>query len=503
MKYWGWTAVACLCCGSWGQSLRPSLTTTAIVDARIEIRPGKVIEKGTVVMRDGLIVEVGEHVAVPAGAEILDGKGLFVYAGFIDGGASKGLKKPDGPRLLTQPDITQDVVTQMRWGSPQVRPDLTAAGMYQPDDDAWKGYRAAGFTTAALLPGEGILRGQGCLANLSGTPRREAVVVNPIGLSMRMVASSSGEYPGTELGAYSITRQTFMDAQWYRDSKSFFNAGTGKRPPDDPTLESVLPVLKGESPAIIEADEPYQVDRGIELANEFSAHPILFGALKAYRVVDKLKTFKTPVIAALNWPKEPVPPKEEPKKEDAKKAEPAKADSAKPSKADPQSAEAKPVEQAKPNEKKPDDKKPDDKAADEKKDDEEPQAVKDERERLWLEAAMNVIVLQKAGVPVALSTRGAKDYDTFFANLRRLVKLGFPRDEALAGLTSGVARIYGVERQLGAIEAGKIANLTVLSADFLDEKAKAKYVYIDGRKFEIGKGTPNLGAAPRNFKEEN
>lgn len=486
MRHWFWAAGAALGSLAVGQSLRPALTTTAIVGAKIEVRPGKVIENGTVLMRDGLILEVGEHVTIPPGTDVLDGKGLYVYAGFIDGGSFKGLKKPEGPRLLTNPDITQDVVTQMRWGSPQVRPDLDAASMYQPDDDAWKGYRSAGFTCAALLPGDGILRGMAYLVNLDGSPRRDSVVAGPVGLSMKMAARGA-EYPGTELGAYSITRQTFLDAQWYRGLKAYFNAGSGKRPPSDPTLDAMQPVLAGAIPALFEADEEHQVDRAIELANEYGARPVILGGLKAYKSLEKLKTFKTPVIAALNWAKEPLPEKEEPKKDEPKKEEPKK-DEAK--KSDANKTDAK-TEGPKPDAK-----------PEEKKDEDEPKEVQQERERLWLEAATNVVVLSKAGIPIVLTTRGVKDFDAFFANLRRAVKLGLARNDALAGLTVNVASVYGVDRQLGAVETGKIANLTVLSADFLDPKAKAKFVFIDGRKYEIGKGAMNWSNAPQDFQEE-
>lgn len=509
MKNLGWVAGAAICSVSWGQTLRPSLTAIAIVGAKIETRPGKILEKGTVLMRDGLIVEVGEHVAVPPGAQVVDGKGLFVYAGFMDGGTSKGLKKPEGPRTLSQPDISQDVVTQMRWGSPKLRPDLSAASMYQPDDEAWKGFRSAGFTTAVVMPADGILRGTACLVNLDGGPRRESVITSPVGMSIHLATGGGEEYPGTELGAYSAGRQTLYDAQWYRNLKAFFNSENGKRPPDDPTLESVLPILSGESPAIIEADEQHQIDRAIDFATEFNLRPVIFGGLKAFRVIGKLRTFKAPVVAALNWSKEPVPEKEEPKKEDAKKT-PAKPSESKTP--DVKFPDAKPP--VKPGDKaqttpSPAEAKVDDKSADEKKaedkgaEEDEPKEVKEERERLWLEIATNAWVLTKAGIPVAFTTRGAKDFDTFFANLRRAVKLGMPREQALAGLTLNVAKIYGVERQLGAIEAGKIANLTVLSADFLDPKAKAKFVFIDGKKFEIGKSPFTYSNAAQDFKESN
>src|SRR5262245_7445172 len=56
----------------------------AIRNARIVTVTGAVIEKGTVVVRDGKIAAVGATVAVPAGAKVIDGTGLSVYPGMID-----------------------------------------------------------------------------------------------------------------------------------------------------------------------------------------------------------------------------------------------------------------------------------------------------------------------------------------------------------------------------------------------------------------------------------
>ena len=56
----------------------------ALTNARIVTAPGKVIEKGTVVVRGGLIEGVGPQVAVPADAEVRDLAVRTVYAGLID-----------------------------------------------------------------------------------------------------------------------------------------------------------------------------------------------------------------------------------------------------------------------------------------------------------------------------------------------------------------------------------------------------------------------------------
>ena len=57
--------------------------TYAITNARIVTVAGAPIEKGTVVIRNGLIDSVGANISAPADAKVFDGTGLTVYPGFI------------------------------------------------------------------------------------------------------------------------------------------------------------------------------------------------------------------------------------------------------------------------------------------------------------------------------------------------------------------------------------------------------------------------------------
>src|SRR2546422_9741687 len=66
----------------------------AIKDAQIVTGAGKTIAKGTVVFRKGLITDVGENVKIPADARVIDGAGMIVYPGLIDGYTSLGLAAP-------------------------------------------------------------------------------------------------------------------------------------------------------------------------------------------------------------------------------------------------------------------------------------------------------------------------------------------------------------------------------------------------------------------------
>src|SRR5687767_12295985 len=76
------------------QSQRSSLDIYAITNARIVTVAGATIERGTVVMRDGLIEAVGANVAPPADARVIDGAGLTVYPGMIDSSTSLGIPQP-------------------------------------------------------------------------------------------------------------------------------------------------------------------------------------------------------------------------------------------------------------------------------------------------------------------------------------------------------------------------------------------------------------------------
>src|SRR5664279_5328707 len=55
----------------------------ALTNARIVTAPGKIIEKGTVLIRDGVIVEAGPEVKIPTDARVWDLAGKTIYPGSV------------------------------------------------------------------------------------------------------------------------------------------------------------------------------------------------------------------------------------------------------------------------------------------------------------------------------------------------------------------------------------------------------------------------------------
>ena len=66
----------------------------ALTNAKIVTVSGAAIDKGTIIIRDGLIQNVGAGIAIPADAQVIDGTGLTVYPGFFDANSSVGIAAP-------------------------------------------------------------------------------------------------------------------------------------------------------------------------------------------------------------------------------------------------------------------------------------------------------------------------------------------------------------------------------------------------------------------------
>jgi len=93
--------------------------------------------------------------------------------------------------------------------------------------------------------------------------------------------------------------------------------------------------------------------------------------------------------------------------------------------------------------------------------------------------------LAKAGVAFAFYDGGLAGPKELLKNVKKAIDAGLAPDAALRALTLSAAEIFGVSDRMGSIEIGKIANLVVTDGDIFAEKTKVKFVFVDGRKFEV------------------
>jgi len=93
--------------------------------------------------------------------------------------------------------------------------------------------------------------------------------------------------------------------------------------------------------------------------------------------------------------------------------------------------------------------------------------------------------LAKAGVKFAFYDGGITAPKDLLKAAKKSIDAGLAADAALRAMTLSPAEIFGVADRMGSIENGKIANLLVAEGDLFDEKVKIKYVFVDGKRFEV------------------
>lgn len=407
----------------------------AIKDAQIITGSGKTIAKGTVVFRNGLITEVGENVRIPADARIIDGAGMTVYPGIIDGFTSLGLPSPPPPAVPAGPGGGRQAALAAAAAGQQPNPDLalgdpsiSAADQVKPGGTGVEDARSVGITAALTSPRQGLFPGQSAVINLAGEGSR-IVLRAPVALTVQFATTPGffGQYPNSLMGTVAFIRQSFYDAMHYRDETDRYNRVKRgvDRPKYDKKLAAMQAAIRGDMPVLFMANSEGDIRRALMVADEFKLKPIIAGALYGYRVANMLKAKNVPVILSLDFPR-----------------------------------------------------RPNDIA------DDEDETLRVLRARA--EIPKGAAVLSQAGVKFAFTSGTLRPAD-FISNVQRIVENGLAKDQALRALTMNAAEILGTADQLGSVEVGKIANLVVTSGDLLAKDTKIRHVFIDGAEVDLKK----------------
>ncbi len=180
-----------------GEHLKP--TVFAIRDARIVPEPGKVLAKATVIIRDGLIKEVGPEVKAPADALLIDGKGLTVYPGFIDAmstwGFDPALRRSEAGSPALVDFASEALATTKPDNRKGMTPEFQVATALRAEEEPADNWRKTGFTSHLIAPDGGFFVGQSALVSMSGAPPREALLRSPVAMHLSFRGLPGGDYP--------------------------------------------------------------------------------------------------------------------------------------------------------------------------------------------------------------------------------------------------------------------------------------------------------------------
>lgn len=264
--------------------------TWALTNARIETVTRGVIERGTVLIRDGVIVAVGAAVTVPAEATTIDLAGQTVSPGLIDLASTFGLASaPAGGG--SAPGVTGN--------DPQRR---VADEALLSASDA-RTAREAGITAIQVAPARGLFRGQATLLPTRDSASGRHALRAVVGQHMGYEGLGQGQYPGSLLGVIAMQRQLLTDAARYGQLEDRWASSPRgmARPEADPVLAALVPVVRGTQPLFVDARNENQIRRAARLGTEYRLRLVVQGATEGWRAPDALRGHGLAV--SLNFPR--------------------------------------------------------------------------------------------------------------------------------------------------------------------------------------------------------
>lgn len=237
----------------------------AIVSATIETVTGDAIENGTILFDNTGILAVGEGLVPPEGADVIDGKGLFVSPGLVDAHTHLGVFVQGYPESMADGNEKTNPLT----------PQLRVLDAVYPHDPGFVDALSGGVTCVQVLPGSAnVVGGQGAILKTRVDVVDKMVVQAPSGMKAALgenpvrVYGEKSNTPMTRMGSASLMRQALNDAVNYREKKEeaerkgdFFEKNLG--------MEALLPVIEKKMPLRVHSHRADDIATAIRIAEEF------------------------------------------------------------------------------------------------------------------------------------------------------------------------------------------------------------------------------------------
>jgi imidazolonepropionase-like amidohydrolase len=267
----------------------------AIINARIFPIAKPAIDRGTIVIRDGIIESVGANVTVPPGAQTIDAAGAEVYPGFINARSTLGLADP-GAGGYADTDEMLDF-------NPQLRPQVA----FHNDSDAVAVARANGVTTIGLTPGGGLLGGQVAVMDLDGWTYEESTVKTAVGVAFQFPSMGGGGRGGFGGGAAGPEQRSYQELKTERDARldrvahvldqaRAYAKAAGPNRKTDWVLEALVPVVEKRAPLITRAGSERDIRDAVAFADRVGARIVISSGPEAAMAAPLLKEKGIPVI---------------------------------------------------------------------------------------------------------------------------------------------------------------------------------------------------------------
>jgi imidazolonepropionase-like amidohydrolase len=261
----------------------------AFTNATIFVDGSKKLTNATLIVKDGIIENVGNGITIPTEAKVIDLKGKYIYPSFIDLYSNYGINYANTAKGNEQYKTNRKGA--YAWND-AIKAELNSVDYFSYDEKKSSQLMESGFGMTLSGVNDGISRGTATLV-LTGNNNENELVIMPkaaAGLSLNK-GSSVQDYPNSLMGSIALLRQTYYDTKWYKTQNSEKNI----------TLEAFNNALA--LPTIFEVHDKLSVMRANKIAKEFNTNYIVKGAGDEYQRLAEIKATNSSLIIPINFPK--------------------------------------------------------------------------------------------------------------------------------------------------------------------------------------------------------
>ncbi len=245
---------------------------------------GETITGGTVVFENGIITAVGIDATIPDGAEIVDVTGKYVFPALIHARSSLGLSEIS--RLAETVDLSEHG---------NINPNVRAQVAFHAESDHIPIARTHGIAVAVASPTGGIISGLSAAMLTDGWNWEEMVYKAPVAMIINWPTMTNARVRDNTLKELS---EAFSAARRYKQAIEAAGEQSVPHHNRDVRWEAMIPVLSGEVPVHINANEIRQIQSAINWAEKENVRMVLVGGRDAGYVLPQLKEKNIPVIVS-------------------------------------------------------------------------------------------------------------------------------------------------------------------------------------------------------------
>ncbi len=400
----------------------------AFVNARIVVSPDVTFERATLIIKDRMVLTVGDNVEVPPGMAVVDLKNKTIYPGFIDPFTDYGVEKTEKPerRRHREPRYEAERVGGNAWNQ-AIHAEKYWSESFRPEKKDSRSLMELGFTTVLSARKDGIFRGRAMVTLLEeGLPNDLLIRPHAVHVLSFDKGTSPQDYPTSRMGAIALVRQTLSDADWYQQAWHAYQLNPQQTMPEFNTAIERLVGIREEGVIFDGGTNRLSLFQAHGIGQEFQVPLTIVGSGYEYARIDDVQTLSAVLIVPLDFPEAPAV-----------------------------------------------------KSLEDRLD------VSLAQLRHWEMAPSNAAILEAHDIPFALTTHRLKHTTDFWKNLRLAVKRGLSKRTALAALTVIPADICGIDHLTGTLEQGKLANFFVCDGDPFETETDIFSVWVAGKEYEL------------------